>query len=326
MKPIETYWASANILTVLLLPVSWIFCLLVWVRRLAYQRGLIRVQRLPVPVIVVGNITVGGTGKTPLVIQLAEQLRQSGYRPGVVSRGYGGQSETWPRDVFPDSDPILTGDEPVLIARRAGCPVCVGPDRPAAAKKLVENSACDVIISDDGMQHYAMHRDLEIAVLDGKRRLGNGFCLPAGPLREPSGRLKSTGLVVVNGEHSPGETSMSLLPGELVNMADPEKRGSLDAFSGKSVHALAGIGNPSRFFDTLRTAGLHPVEHAFPDHHRFSEDELAFDDQLPLIMTEKDAVKCLAFAKPHYWYLMVYAAADPLIADRVYSLLKERGN
>ena len=326
MKPIEAYWASTNVLAILLLPISWVFCLLVWARRRAYQWGLIAVQRLPVPVIVVGNITVGGTGKTPLVIRLVEQLRQSGYRPGVVSRGYGGQSETWPQDVFPDSDPMMTGDEPVLIARRTGCPVCVGPDRPEAAKRLVEKSACDVIISDDGMQHYALYRDLEIAVLDGKRRLGNGFCLPAGPLRECRGRLKEAGLVVINGEHSHGETSMTLVPGNLVNMADPEKTQSLDSFSGESVHALAGIGNPSRFFDTLRTAGLHPIEHAFPDHHRFSADELSFDDQLPVIMTEKDAVKCFSFARPQYWYLMVYAETDPLIIDRINRVLKEREN
>lgn len=326
MKPIEAYWASTNVLAILLLPISWVFCLLVWARRRAYQWGLIAVQRLPVPVIVVGNITVGGTGKTPLVIRLVEQLRQSGYRPGVVSRGYGGQSETWPQDVFPDSDPMMTGDEPVLIARRTGCPVCVGPDRPEAAKRLVEKSACDVIISDDGMQHYALHRDLEIAVLDGKRRLGNGFCLPAGPLREHRGRLKEAGLVVVNGAHSHGETSMTLVPGNLVNMADPEKTRSLDSFSGESVHALAGIGNPSRYFDTLRTAGLHLIEHAFPDHHRFSADELTFDDQLPVIMTEKDAVKCFSFARPQYWYLMVYAETDPLIIDRINRVLKEREN
>ncbi|MCP3868248.1 MAG: tetraacyldisaccharide 4'-kinase [Gammaproteobacteria bacterium] len=323
VKPIEHYWESINPVSLLLLPFSWVFCAAGSMRRRAFGAGLLKASRLPVPVIVVGNITVGGTGKTPLVIKLVEALRDAGYRPGVVSRGYGGKSAAWPRDVFPDSSPEQVGDEPVLIARRTGSPVCVGPNRPIAARRLLDSWNCDIIVCDDGMQHYALERDIEIAVVDGKRRFSNGFCLPAGPLRETPSRLKRVDLIVNNGCEAPGEMRMAIGAVDLVNLADGNNTRPINSMAGMQVHAVAGIGNPTRFFETLRAAGIEPVEHVFPDHHQYSSQNLSYGDHLPLVMTEKDAVKCEPFAHSDHWYLRVGAELDDSFTERVLNLLEE---
>jgi tetraacyldisaccharide 4'-kinase len=275
-------------------------------RRLLYRIGVLHSERLAVPVIVVGNITVGGSGKTPLVLWLAEFLRRHGYRPGLISRGYGGKAGCWPQAVDAGSEPRVVGDEALLLARRSGCPMAVGPDRVAAASQLIAEHDVDIIISDDGMQHYRLGRDIEIAVLDGERRLGNGLCLPAGPLREPPGRLKSVDFVVTNGSARAGEWSMQLVAADALPLLAGEGRPAPDFASGP-VHAVAGIGNPGRFFATLHALGLETIEHPFPDHHPFGKGELDFNDTAPVLMTEKDAVKYLDYAGKRHWYLPVTA-------------------
>lgn len=311
MKRLDSYWDSLNPVAIALLPLSWLFRLVSWLRYRAYHRGLLTRVRLSVPVIVVGNITVGGTGKTPLVIWLARHLRDLGFRPGIIARGYGGQASQWPQPVTPQSDPAMVGDEPVLLASRTGCPVWVGPDRPRTAQTLLDKADCDILISDDGLQHYALQRDLEIVVIDGARGLGNGFSLPAGPLRERPARLDQVDLVIANGPSELTGHHMTLKPGRLINLANPSLQVSLDYFAAQSVHAMAGIGNPERFFDTLRAGGLQLQVQPFPDHHRFTETDINPNDELPVIVTEKDAVKCAPFARRRHWYLEVSAEPDP---------------
>lgn len=286
-------------------------------RRRAYRHGLLRQQRVPAIVIVVGNITVGGSGKTPLVTRLTMLLETAGYHPGIVSRGYGGRSRTWPRRVTAASDPREVGDEPVLLARRTHCPVMVDPDRVKAARTLVNDWGCDTIVADDGLQHYRMDRDLEIAVIDGDRRFGNGACLPAGPLREPQGRLRHVDFIVGNGAAAPGEYLMTLVGEDLVNIADPKVTRPLSAFTGHAVNAVAGIGNPKRFFESLRASGLIVHEHPFPDHHLFATTDLDFDNNFPLIMTEKDAVRLGPQSRDSMWYLPVWAQLDPLFEQQL---------
>ncbi len=269
-----------------------------------YRRGLRRCVRLPVPVIVVGNISVGGTGKTPLTIALAAWLQARGHRPGVVSRGYGGTRRE-PQLLGADPDPLQVGDEPCLI-HAGGVPVAVGRERPAAAKLLLA-AGCDMLLADDGLQHYPLARDVEICVIDGVRRFGNRRLLPAGPLREPLGRLQRVDFRVCNGGSAePGEYPMQLCGDELVAVSG-DRRQTLAALRGQPVHAVAAIGNPQRFFDALRGHGLQVIEHAFTDHHRFVPEELDFGDHLPVLMTDKDAVKCRGFAQPHWWRLPVRA-------------------
>ncbi len=302
---LNSHWYSKSPVGALLAPVSWLFCITVVLRRGLYRLGMLPARRIGVPVIVVGNITVGGTGKTPLVIALVTQLREAGYTPGVVARGYGGTAGQWPQQVRPDSDPVVVGDEPVLIAARCRCPVAVAPDRAAAAESLVRHGHCNIIVSDDGLQHYRLARDIEIAVVDGVRRFGNGRCLPAGPLREPLRRLRSVDYVVTTGLAAPGESPMTLNAAPIRNVRDDGKIADRHQFRGKVVHAVAGIGNPERFFAQLRGLGIHPMEHGFPDHYRFRSQDLDFGDDTPVIMTEKDAVKCRRFATANHWYLPV---------------------
>ncbi|MCB1761241.1 MAG: tetraacyldisaccharide 4'-kinase [Gammaproteobacteria bacterium] len=320
---IEKDWEARGLRVRLLMPLSWLFCLLVWIRRSLYRFGLLRSYRAPVPVVVVGNITVGGTGKTPLVVWLVGHLSNLGYRPGIVARGYRGSSSQWPLSVDASSDPRVAGDEPVLLARRTLCPVCVGPDRPAAVRQLLERDDCDIIVTDDGLQHYALRRDLEIAVVDGERRFGNELCLPAGPLREPLSRLRSVDMVVANGEAVSGEFPMRLSAVTAVNLQDSALSRSLEDFIGGPVHAVAGIGNPARFFATLRQLGLDVREHPFPDHHDFNYREIQFNDEYPVLMTEKDAVKCTRFAKLCHWYLKVDADFEADFSGRLTQLLQE---
>jgi tetraacyldisaccharide 4''-kinase len=320
MKRLDHYWYSLNPVALLLLPLSWLFCTLVALRRMAYRHGWLPSERLPVPVVVVGNITVGGSGKTPLVIWLAQWLQRQGYRPGIISRGYGGLAAQWPQPVTADADPRLVGDEPVLIAQRSGCPMAVGPDRVAAGRLLLQQHDCNIIISDDGLQHYRLARDVEIAVVDGARRLGNGFCLPAGPLREAPARLGSIDLQVGNGAAEAGEFLMTLQP-QLAVQLHGGARQPLEQFRGRRVHAVAGIGNPVRFFQLLRDHGISVIEHPFPDHYRYSVADVQFGDGLPVLMTEKDGVKCRAYGDEHLWAVAVAAQLPDAFGTRLLSLL-----
>lgn len=285
-------------------------------RRMMYRHGWLRSERLPVPVIVVGNIVAGGAGKTPLAIALVEALQARGRKPGVVSRGYGG-SATVPRLLGAQPDPAVTGDEPALIKLRTGAPVAIGARRAEAARLLLHEGV-DVVIADDGLQHYALVRDIEICVIDGVRRFGNGRLLPAGPLREPESRLRDVDFVVCNGGGvRKDEVAMQLVLPDAVALTDPATRCPLAAFSGHRVHAVAGIGHPPRFFDALRAVGIDVIEHPFPDHYRYMPVDLAFSGDLPVLMTEKDAVKCRAFAKDGWWSVPVAAELPEHFFDAV---------
>ena len=262
--------------------------------------GLPRAQRVPKPVIVVGNLIAGGSGKTPLAIALVERLRRQGWTPGVATRGYGREHEDKPLWVEANTDPMLGGDEPVLVARLTGAKVRADRDRVAAAQALID-AGCDIVVCDDGLQHRRLHRDIEIEVIDGRRRYGNGLLLPAGPLREPAERGKRCDFRVVNGgEAEFGEWPMRLDADRAVPMRGGRPRPLAD-FAGRRVHAVAGIGDPERFFAMLRALGIAVVPHAFPDHHRYTAGELRFGNDLPILMTEKDAVKCAAFADERGW-------------------------
>ena len=321
MKRLEHYWQTRNGVAWVLLPLSWLYCLVVAWRRAAYRRGLLVSRNLPVPVIVVGNISVGGTGKTPLVIWLVRHLKTLGYAPGIVTRGYGGTGNRWPRVVREESDPTEVGDEAVLLARNCDCPVVAGPERVENGRVLVEEFRCDLIVSDDGLQHYSLNRDLEIAVIEGERRFGNGFCLPAGPLREPPARLRSADLVVTNGSAAADELWMRLRAQRAINLRDPLSVHFLEAFRGERIIAVAGIGNPGRFFGMLRGFGLDIEERPFPDHHGFRPRDLAGFGGTPVLMTEKDAVKCERFADGNCWYVPVETQTHPDFNRRLNRLL-----
>ena len=304
----------------LLWPLAVLYQALARVRRVAYARGWLRSVELAVPVIVVGNVSVGGTGKTPFVIWLAEQLKQRGRRVGIVTRGYRGKAADWPRAVTADSDPREVGDEPVLLARRTGCPVVAGPDRVAAAEALLEMSPVDVLLSDDGLQHYRLARRFEIAVVDGVRGMGNGLCLPAGPLREPPARLQEVDAIVVNGGtwgHS-GVFRGKAVVTSVYNMKDGSVR-TLESFKQSQVHAVAGIGNPQRFFDLLEEADLDVLPHPLEDHADLGPEQLTFDEPGAVLITEKDAVKCERLAPEGVWCVVVDLQFD---ADRTARLMR----
>ena len=322
---LEWVWYRPNPVKWLLWPLSWVYRALVRLRHAAYRFGLKAVTTLPVPVVIVGNITVGGTGKTPCVIWLARELTARGYRVGVVSRGYGGKAAVWPQRVESGSDPAVVGDEPVLIARATGCRVVVGPDRVAAAQSLLEHAEIDVLLCDDGLQHYALGRNMEIAVVDGRRALGNGLCLPAGPLREPASRLRSVDVVVVNGgEWSFGNAlRVSAVPDRVYRLVGPEEK-LLDDFRGQRVHAVAGIGHPQRFFDLLTDSGLIITPHSLPDHARMTPKDVEFGDQLPVLITEKDAVKCQSFAASNVWCVAIAVNFDADHDNRLIQRVLER--
>lgn len=319
---LEKRWGDWNTVSILLLPLAGLFRVVSVLRRLCYRHGPCRVQRFPVPVIVVGNITVGGTGKTPLVIWLAAHLRAQGWHPGIVSRGYRGKARHWPQQVRPDSDPVMVGDEAVLLAAGTGCPVCVGPDRPAAVQQLLTYQQCDIVISDDGLQHYALGRDLEIVVIDGARRLGNGLPLPSGPLREPPSRLKTVDLVIVQGPAQADEFDLQLVDARVQPLRGGDAQPLVD-WAGRSVHAVAGIGHPQRFFDALSAVGLAVTTHAFADHHDFKPDDLNFADDIPVLMTAKDAVKCRRFACDHHFVVTVQARPAQGFVDALNHKLEE---
>jgi tetraacyldisaccharide 4'-kinase len=310
----------------LLYPLSLLFGLLVAARRWMYRSGLLGTTRLPVPVIVVGNLNVGGSGKTPLTLTLIEWLRRAGFKPGVISRGYGGRARA-PMPVSADSDPALVGDEPVLIARRAGCPLWIGRSRGEAGLRLLDfHPEVDVILADDGLQHYALARDMEIVVVDAERRFGNGLLLPAGPLREPVSRLHSADAVVVNGGMRAGDFpvptfAMTLAGNVFVNLADPGLRATAAHFGDAGVHAVAGIGHPERFFGRLKELGLDVSPRAFPDHHPFTAADLPPG---VVLMTEKDAVKCAAFPRADIWFLAVDAEVEGGLKTLLLNALKDR--
>jgi len=320
---IQPHWERFTAVSALLAPISFLFRVVAAARRASYRFGLATTTRLPVPVIVVGNITAGGTGKTPLTLWLAAVLRKQGRSPGIVCRGYGGTARA-PQPVRPDSDPYACGDEAVLLARRSGCPVWTGADRPAAARGLLAAApGCDVVVSDDGLQHYALARDLEICVVDGERGFGNGWLLPAGPLRESPSRLAAFDAVVINGgsgvDRSPLPAirrlnaqclGMKLEVRGFWNLQHVDRRVGVEHFRGKRVHAIAGIGNPGRFFQHLQGMGLDFVPHSFPDHHPFTASDLAYAGAEAVVMTEKDAVKCQRFAAKTCWALAVDAVPD----------------
>jgi len=320
---VDRLWYGGHWLSIPLAPVGWCYAGVVSLRRLAYVCGLMPVLNLPVPVLVVGNLTVGGTGKTPLVIWLVEFLRSEGWRPGVVSSGYGGRMTRQPQQVRPDSSPEMVGDEPVLIAKRTRCPVAVGAQRAVAAEELIRHTDCDIVVCDDGLQHLALGRDIEIAVVDGDRRFGNGHCLPAGPLRDLPGRIDSVDLVVANGKAARGEFLMEYQALPLRSLRDPGRSRDISSLRGREVHAVAGIGNPQRFFSSLRGHEIHIHKHDFPDHYPFRASDLQFDDDLPVVMTEKDAVKCINFAADDWWYVPVEAQLPGAFQHRLRALLRE---
>ena len=319
------HWQRVTPLSAALYPVSLVFAAVTALRRAAYARGLLRAHSVGAPVVVVGNITVGGTGKTPLVLWLAALLQRHGLRPGIVSRGYGGRA-TRATPVTADADPRVVGDEPLLLARRSGCPVYVGRNRVAAAQALrAAHPACNVIVSDDGLQHYRLRRDMEIAVIDGARGLGNGLLLPAGPLREPARRLTRVDAVVVNGEpHEawPGACRMQLEGTRFRNLRHPERIATARELEGRRVWAIAGIGHPPRFFAHLEALGMTFERRGFPDHHDYVEADLDLPGAEAIVMTEKDAVKCARFASDIHWVLPVDAAPDPQLEQLVLRKLK----
>lgn len=306
---ISNYWyrRSWHVVTLTLLPLSWLFAAVVSFRRYLYHVGIISHAKIVTPVVVVGNITAGGTGKTPFVIWLAAFLKSRGYRPGIVSRGVGGKRHRQPHWVSVTSSVQEVGDEALLLAQQTHCPVVICTDRASAAKYLLSRSDCNIIISDDGLQHYKLNRHIEIALIDGVRELGNRCYLPAGPLREPASRLKEVDFVVVNYRSNPLCTSAFMhahpMQLEATHMASLKTNATqfFNDFTQKKVHAIAGIGHPEQFFMMLREKGFDIIPHAFSDHYAYQAKDITFADDLPIVMTEKDAVKCLPFANNQHW-------------------------
>jgi tetraacyldisaccharide 4'-kinase len=359
---LQNHWYRTTRLQLILFPLSLVFRALVAIRRILYRDHILSSEQLLLPVIVIGNITVGGTGKTPLTLALAQQLIERGWHPLIISRGYGGTSRQ-PRLVSESSDAHQVGDEPLMMARRDICPVWIGKDRAATARTALQaHPQCDVVLCDDGLQHYRLQRDAEIAVIDGERGFGNGRMLPAGPLREPVSRLQSVDAVVVNVQarfphpnplpHAGEGTNESLrefqfdgsdaaadqyamgpdvnmmhLGGDVFyNLLQPARKASAADFKEFKNHAVAGIGNPQRFFQHLETLGISFTPHAFPDHHPYSASDLAFADCDAILLTEKDAVKCAAFADARYWVLRVDARIDPALLEHILRKLKSNGS
>ncbi|HCB2600074.1 TPA: tetraacyldisaccharide 4'-kinase [Citrobacter koseri] len=305
---IARIWSGESPLWRLLLPLSWLYGLVSGGIRLCYRLGIKRAWRAPVPVVVVGNLTAGGNGKTPVVIWLVEQLQQRGIRVGVVSRGYGGKAASYPLLLTPQTSSAEAGDEPVLIYQRTGAPVAVSPVRSDAVKAILARHDVQIIVTDDGLQHYRLARDIEIVVIDGVRRFGNGWWLPAGPMRERASRLKSVDAVIVNGGVArPGEIPMQLAPGLAVNLCTGERRHVAEL---SNIVAMAGIGHPPRFFATLEACGAS-LQKCVPlaDHQSLASNDVKalVTDGQTLVMTEKDAVKCRGFAEDNWWYLPVDA-------------------
>lgn len=329
----ERIWYGGSAWRFALWPLSALFRALVGLRARLYRAGVKRKVELPVPVVVVGNVTAGGTGKTPFVIWLARELAERGRAPGIVTRGYGGRAAQWPRRVTPESSPDDVGDEPVLLAARTGRPVHAGPDRVAAAEALLRDAPeVDVVLSDDGLQHYRLARAFEIAVVDGARGLGNGLCLPAGPLREPAERLASVDALVVNGDGAraaglPGadrdvpRVTMKLAVSRVYRLFDGAET-TLAEFAGRTVHAVAGIGNPERFFRTLEDAGITVLRHPLPDHARLRPEHLPREPAVPVLTTEKDAVKLRGVVRDDVWCVAVDAVVGEADGARLVAAIE----
>ncbi len=311
------------------IPLTALFIGLTAIRRWCYRHGVFTAVTLPAPVIVVGNITVGGTGKTPFVAWLAQALQAQGYQPGIIARGHGGRSEHWPLLVTSATDPLLAGDEAVLLARHTHLPVVAGPDRVSAARRLLEKFPVNVIISDDGLQHYRMARLIDIIMLDGKRGFGNLWRLPAGPLRESTERLNEADFVVCKTDSAAtafmpaGSVVMHLSLGNVIRLWDGRSV-PLAEFSGRRVHGVAGIGHPEQFFAALKDRGLLVDGRVLPDHAQLSEADMLFNDSLPVLMTEKDAVKCRGFRLPHHWYVEAEARFAEDDAARILRVVRQR--
>jgi tetraacyldisaccharide 4'-kinase len=329
---LEHHWHRFTFLNALLLPFALLFALGAGLRRWLYFIHVLPGTRLPVPVVIVGNITAGGTGKTPLVIWLANFLLEQGWHPGIVSRGYGGMAKI-PQRVKPESDTSTVGDEPVLLAMRCRCPVWIDRNRVAAAQALLASHPdCNVLLSDDGLQHYRLRRDVEIAVVDGERMFGNGLPLPAGPLREMPSRLGRVDAVVIHQapesttsgalSANPNSYSMQLSGDTFYNLLNPGHTAAVADMQGKKLHALAGIGNPQRFFRHLQKLGLSSIAHAFPDHYRYRPEDLNWPEAEAILMTEKDAVKCKSFADEKCWVLKIEAEVSPGLGTQVLNKLK----
>lgn len=313
---LERSWYRPNSAWWILRPLAWLFGRIVSIRRLAYRRQWLRAEEVGARVLVVGNITVGGSGKTPLTLALIDQLVARGQRVGVVSRGYGGHAENYPLCVTPELSASVCGDEPLMIARTAGVPVVVDPRRARGARWLVAQGKVDIVIADDGLQHYALARDAEIAVTDVRRGLGNRRLLPAGPLREPPSRLNCVDLALTHGTGA----DFWLAPGPVQALATDEQR-TLAHFRGAPVHAVAGIGDPGRFFAMLRAAELDVIEHPLPDHYDYRAVDIRFADDHPVLMTAKDAVKCADFVDHRHWCVGARLVFDPGAQTRVNQLL-----
>ena len=325
MSWIDNIWYSPHWyhwpVIILLLPLTALFWLLSALRRMLFRLNIKPIVTIPVPVIVVGNISVGGNGKTPLVVYLSKRLRQNGYHPGVLSRGYAGKNAIYPMTVENSSMVDMVGDEAILMRQHINCPLVVDPVRPRGAMELVEKHKCNVIICDDGLQHYALDRDIEIVVMDGQRRNGNQLLLPSGPLREGAWRLDLVDFLVLNGGHvTNGEYLMSLETGKLINVKYPNKSLSINALT-SPVTAIAGIGNPQRFFSLLEKKQVKVKKQiSFVDHHAFSKEDIPITT---VIMTEKDAVKCTHIAHDDCWYLPVSASLTSQFESQLLQKLKQ---
>jgi tetraacyldisaccharide 4'-kinase len=324
---LQNHWYRITPLHLILYPVSLVFRVLVALRRELYLSGFLASHQLLLPVIVVGNISVGGTGKTPLTLALAQQLTERGWHPLILSRGFG-RNISKPQPVSPSSTAAQVGDEPLLMARRDICPVWVGADRVATAHAALQACPqCDIVLCDDGLQHYRLQRDAEIAVIDGTVGYGNGLMLPAGPLREPVSRLQSVDAIVVNGgDAAADEYAMSLTGETFYNLLNPDQTAAPEDFQKPNMHAVAGIGNPQRYFQHLEKLGIPFTPHAFPDHHPYRAADLSFADCDAILLTEKDAVKCAAFADARYWVLRVHAQIDPALTDHILRKIDPHGH
>jgi tetraacyldisaccharide 4'-kinase len=312
---LESIWYEGHWAKWILRPLSPLYAVAAAVRRKRDEQKRVDFE---VPVIVIGNLTVGGTGKTPLVIWLTARLIERGFRPGIVCSGYRGQGKSWPQRVTADSAPEEVGDEAVLLALRTRCPVVAGPDRVADVQDLLAGGTVDVVVSDDGLQHYRMGRTIEIAVIDGLRGLGNGLCLPAGPLREPAARLREVDAIVVNGGkwgHAGVFRAEVLATGVRQTATGTMK--ALKEFEDKEVHAVAAIGHPQRFFTLLENHGLVVEPHALPDHAPLRAEDLQFEDGYPVLITEKDEVKCKEIAEDNVWCVVVDLKLNEQDAERL---------
>ncbi len=293
-------------------------------RKFLYRLGIFQQTKLPVPVIIIGNLTVGGTGKTPVVLSIAQYLQQQGYNIGIISRGYGGNSNKEARLVTANSSTQQVGDEAIMLYKNLKCPIAVSSQRVQAAELILNTHACEILLSDDGLQHYALQRDIEILVIDGERRFGNGYCLPFGPLREPAERTQTVDFILLNGGTiEDQEIPLTTHINTAVNLKTAATK-PLTELTAQPYHALAGIGNPNKFFQALAAYAPAYKNHIFPDHHKFTNTDINFNDLKPILMTEKDAVKCSAFATEQHWFVPLKTELPEHFFQQLLTLLKSK--